>query len=663
MAIQNNLANSSIRKYLPSKLISGIVMTIAPLEGWLYDDGMGDPWWQGAGAAPYRWAITVEISPSFHSSHLTRVPFQYTGTDIQTGMWIFADGEPKAVRIRSITAQSDYSIECVVEDVDRYNTFNDLTQSGIGIFAEARKVCFFEVGDDGYPLFDPMPDGFDTFTINQVESRFRKFNSNNEVRFFQINHGFKESQILKLNPVTRQFENATASDLYVVGTVTAVGPGPNNFYLSPSTKFISNLAPGLPGGVGDMIWLDSTTGDRTIVPSGANPVYIKMTRSVASFGVGSVSNPTTYEGTTIKLNTKEIVFAQPGTNTLSQITSEINNHIAQTGVFAGVGAPPTVVSGTESYPSTTPATVLSFLLNNVPVTVAGPSISFGTSGDLGWWDVIRAINELTQNHGVVASSDPFSGGIILTNNSGNAINLTPVTPEFTSGADKNILDMLGVAASNPGATPDRLMLVRSDGGPITITEVTGTFTYDVGLQSVANGVLPIALVVDKTMNTNENYVVADIDARDALTGLRDGDQVFVQQAEDGEWALYLLVDDSWVKLSDADSANTDANTLTATFDYQATSPIVVGTVSNNSRIANVTVVVTEEFDGGATLSVGIPGQPDVIMSSDIIDLSLVGSYEASSTYTYFGVTEGEIQLVLSASAATKGQAQVVISYL
>ena len=43
MAIQNNLANSSVRKYLPSKLISGTVVSICPLERWLDDDRTGDP--------------------------------------------------------------------------------------------------------------------------------------------------------------------------------------------------------------------------------------------------------------------------------------------------------------------------------------------------------------------------------------------------------------------------------------------------------------------------------------------------------------------------------------------------------------------------------------------------------------------------------------------
>jgi hypothetical protein len=662
MAIQNNLANSSLRKYLPSRVISGLSITVTPLESWLYDDGLGDPWWQGATGAPYRWLLTAEVYVANHSSHVTRVPNQYNGVDIQTGMWVFANGDAKAVRIRSIVSQTDDQIQCIVEDVDRYNTFNDPASSGTGVFSELKNLIFFEVGDEGYPLLDPMPDGFTDSTINQVVSRFRKFNSNLETRFFQLNHGFKEGQVLKIDQTTRQFVNATSNDIYVVGTVTGVGPGPNFFYLAPSTKVISNLSPGLPGGVGDIIWLDPITGDRTNVPSGPNPVYIKLTRAAASFGVGSVPNPTTWEGTTIKLNSHPIIFALPEANSLDDIRNEINSHFTLTGVFAGLGAPPTIQEATVEYPMSTPATDLRFTLNGVQIVVAGPSVTFGTSGDIGWWDVVRSINEQTNAHGVTASFDANTGKLTFVNSSGGNINFANVTPSTTSGADKSFTDMVGVT-SKSGDTPDRLMLVRSDGGPITLTDVMGSFTTDVGLKSVANGSLPLALVVDKTMNSSGNYVVPNIEARDALDNLTTGDQVFVQSAEDGEWALFVLVGVQWIKLADADSASSDANTMIAEFDFESTTPVNIGTVSNNARIANVTIVVSEAFDGTATISVGVPGDPAVIMSSDIVDLTVVGSYETSSSYTYFGVPEGVIQATLDTGGSTQGQAKIIISYL
>ena len=54
----------------------------------------------------------------------------------------------------------------------------------------------------------------------------------------------------------------------------------------------------------------------------------------------------------------------------------------------------------------------------------------------------------------------------------------------------------------------------------------------------------------------------------------------------GEWALYLYDGSSWTKVSDEDSANTDAPTLT----YNVTAPVGGFGNSTNNDMGNVPVV-------------------------------------------------------------------------
>jgi hypothetical protein len=667
MAITNNLTNSSIRKFLPSKVITGFAQTIDPLEGWLYDDGTGDPWWQGAMGTPVRWVLTADIFASNHSSHLTRVPNTYTGLDVQPGMWVFSDADPKAVRIVSILSKSDSSISCVVEDVDRYNTFTDPSISGVGIFSPSSNLIFFENGDDGLPILNPLPPNTNISVVSQVEARFRVFNPTVELRFFQVAHGFKEGQVLKINPATGKFEQATSNDIYLAGTVVAVGPGPNFFYLSPSTKVIENLEPGLPGKAGDIIWIDPVNGDRTTDSEGSLvALYIKMTDSVPCFAVGALDYPSSFHDTAFKLNNELITLnGLEGVADLTTIIDSINAGTNQHGVTAFLGSPANRITGINMYPTATPSGPIEFTLNGIHTIVQTPSVTFGTSGQIGWWDIIRAINEQTNKHGVYSSFDTNTGFVSLENSGGGNIEFVNVYPELTEGDDMTVTDMLGIAASNVAIEPSRLKLVREDGGQIAISDINGSFTTDVGIQSADNGKLPLALVVDKTMSASSSMVVSNLSSMYGLTNVRSGDQVFVQNGvTEGEWELYVRTGETFTKISDYDSAATDANTVTIDVSFDSTSPILLGNVSDGARIVDVSVVITQTFDDpNATLSVGVVDEPEAIMSSAIIDLTVIGSYETGTSFMYSGDADGDVYVFLDAGSSTTGRAQVIVSYM
>lgn len=655
----------SIKKFLPNKVISGDASSLQALESWLYDDGMGDIWWQGANGTPYKWKLTATINPSLHSSHLTRNPKTYDALDITPGMWVMSFAEAKSLRVISILSKTPDTIECIVEDVDRYNTFNDPNQLGLGSFSVPSSIAFFELGDDGLPILSPLPVALDSaIIVGQVEARFRVFNPTAQVRFYQVAHEFQSGDVVRIDGVTKKFVKASADDIYIVGTVTAVGPGPNYFYLSPSTKFITDLAPSLPGSAGSIIWIDPNTKALTTVPNiGKAPEYIQMTDAVPTFSIGTIDNPSTWDGTQFTINKTLVTLTGSSEITSADIISAINATTDEHGCMASLGSPNNTFNGLHGFFSTAIDGQMQFKINGTLITVTGPSIFYGTSGDIDNYDLMRAINELTYIHGVSTSVDPDHGWIIFTNDAGGSIDFENVSPLNSTSTNKNFTDFVGVNANNAPGPASRLKLSRSDGGEIIISNIAGTFTDDVGLQSAENGQRPIALVVDKSISATSTSMVADLTALNAIQNPRSGDQVYVQNGKTyGEWELYVRTGNTWTMIANYDSASTDAKTMTIDVN-NAMEVAMLGNVSTGTRIVNVTVVVTEAFNTQATISVGSTLAPDDIISSDITDLSIIGSYESNTTYIYSGEEDGDLFVHIDPAGSTSGKAKVIVSYL
>jgi len=118
----------------PAKFLECITTTPVGTETWPFDDGTGEDLWYIAGR-PYRWQLELTVDQQSHSSHLTRDPFKYNGLDVNAGDWITGTTSGVAVKIISILSKTETNVSCIVEDVDRFNTFHDATASGNGIFS------------------------------------------------------------------------------------------------------------------------------------------------------------------------------------------------------------------------------------------------------------------------------------------------------------------------------------------------------------------------------------------------------------------------------------------------------------------------------------------------------------------------------------------------
>jgi len=166
----------------------------------------------------------------------------------------------------------------------------------------------------------------------------------------------------------------------------------------------------------------------------------------------------------------------------------------------------------------------------------------------------------------------------------------------------------------------------------------------------------------------KSYVVADITARNALTGLTAGDLVFVTDASGiatdagpGEYAQYMWNGSAFVLLSTLDSAGSDARTQSVTLTSASTGTIALSRAGNGARIVSCTVDVTTPFDGTFEFTVGDSGDNSWIMDANAHDVQAVGSYVITPTTQLTVSAETQINIYVTGSA-TVGSAKVTITY-
>jgi hypothetical protein len=166
------------------------------------------------------------------------------------------------------------------------------------------------------------------------------------------------------------------------------------------------------------------------------------------------------------------------------------------------------------------------------------------------------------------------------------------------------------------------------------------------------------------------YKVDNLAARDDIPAdqLQVGDQIYVADTGNGEWAMYMYagiigVTPTWYKFTDFDSANTDAKTITVDLFYTQNQPLNIYSVGDTARVVDVTVEVLQTFHPTATLTVGDDSDTSRLTDVDDVDLSVLGIYSLSPSYQYGGTGETLVKVYYNQGSSTQGQAKITITYV
>lgn len=645
-----------------NRVISVYVVSASPIASWPYSDYATDPWWSGAANKPYRWQLSVNVSTQMHSSNLTRDDYEYNGLDIYVNDWIAGiSGSPKACKVISVLSKTFNSATFIIEDENRYNTFNDANQLGDGIFTTPGDAIIFQLAEDGLPILDPLPATLTDYRFaSQVQSRFLQYKPSDRVKLQQTSHGFIQGDSISIND-NGDFEKTDPDSISrIIGTIVEVGPGPNFFFIRPNTKVVENILPILPGNAGDFIYADpNNPGDLTVTNTGA-PIYLQLTDAIPTIINGTVINATTSPGYAFRINGETIILSS---TSISSAVSDINLLTLNHKVVASEITAPTiattvgsnlaygVVAGGVPFDATINGVLVNFTTTTSGSGIYGPGFADQN-------DIAADINSASIPN--ITATAVSTSSIQITNTLGGNITIVNGTNDTGGFEFAGTSSVTGLPLLTTGSGSTFLRLTRNDGAGIILNDVVGTPLNDFGITSAQNGKIPVGLVVEQGIRKGDMYVVADITARNALDVLV-GDQAYVINKGDGEWGMYLW-NGSWIVTGTAESATVDSRTVSFILNFSSPTSNIIAEVNGGVRVGFVTVDVLAPFNGSPTLDIGIAGNLNVLLDNNIVDLNTIGTYVATPSYQMGSGVDRNIIATYSAGGATIGQARIAITY-
>jgi hypothetical protein len=415
-------------------------------------------------------------------------------------------------------------------------------------------------------------------------------------------HGFEQGDAVCIEDGSFALSNAENIGRFI-GTVVYPGPGPNQFILRPANGII-DFVPGLPGDVGDYLYpsLDGT-GDLTTNDNSRRPIYMKIADAITTSTTGTGIDPIGTNGDVVEINRIPITLystsSSNGTYGVDEAVALINAETPNHKVTAvKVGAATEVISDIAGQGS-----AYGIVAGYVPfsITINGETVNFTTttSGSAAYGDpTVADANDMVADINAAKVTDIVASivngsEIKLRNNAGGAITIINVSADLNGNNFAGATSVTSLPANTTANTTTfALRLIHEDGGPLTIRDFAGTFLDTAGVMSGQNGRYALGLNIEQGIRSSGTSVVANIMARDALNALV-GDQCYVIDDGNGEWATFTYDGTQWTKVGGERSVATDAKTLVTSYNL-ATKPssvIELGTISTGRKIINIGVEV------------------------------------------------------------------------
>lgn len=643
---------------IPGKVLALNVTEISPKSYWPHNQ-QNDPWWQnGSSPRPYQWTLTATVTTQSHGSHITRDNFEYNGLDVAVGDWIGGASSGLCVKIISVESKFPRTIEVVVEDYLRYNTFRQ--PNGVGIFSLGSAVLF-SLNSHGEPVLDPLPSGIVSSDFySTVLSRFQLFNTTRNILLEQADHSFMVGDLVA---ATDQGFEIVDSDTYkqTIGRVKYLGPAPDQFILEPNRPLV-DYVPDVPGERGDTVFVNSQ-GNLTLSPTGF-PAYLVIEPAVPSVIRGANVNPNLNDVVAVEINSSLVLVS----GNAESMAANINTATANTGVTArAVTSPSRAVTSSLNLTYGITGGFVPFSANIQGVTV---NFTTDTAGQAQFSQAVAIAADMAAdiNSAGIAnvSAESVNGDLVVSDQSGASIIIENVTADARGNNFAGPNSGSGLPLLTPSSTGTQLELERANGGDIIIYDSSEVFERSTGITSSQTGRFTVSIDIHEGLGAASSDVVADLSARNALSpGL--GDQAYVLDAGNGKWALYLWNGSNWEEISNQDLAEVNAKTLIVDVAMpQGEDPysVLAGTLPVGGKIISASFHVDTEFGGGtqpAQARIDIDGV--TVVNNDLSDLSRSDVYVATPSYTNTSSSESNVSVVVNHYGATSGEMQVMITYV
>jgi hypothetical protein len=651
----------------PAKVLSGTADAFTTVSLWPYANAVDDPYWSG-GVNPqyYRWEVTFTVQDRNHGSNLTRTPFSFNAQDIEVGDFVAGALDGKVCQIMSISEKGNNTLTAIVEDRLRYNTFRDPT--GFGLFGTPGPVVFFQINELGFPMLDPIPGDAAADFFTNVMSRFQYMNPLTNYLLEKTNHGFEQGDAICIEDGTFSLSNSENISRFL-GTVVYPGPGPDQFILRPANGIV-DFVPGLPGNVGDYLYpsLDGS-GDLTTNDNSRRPIYMKVADAITTSTTGTGIDPTGVDGDIVEINRVQIpLYSGNGTYTVDDAVTLINAETANHKVTAvKVGAATEVASDISGQGS-----AYGIVAGYIPfsITINGETVNFATttSGSAAYGDpAVADANDMVSDINAAKVADIVASvvngsEIKLRNNAGGAITIVNVSADLNGNnfAGANSVSSLP-ESTLANTTTSALRLMRLDGGPLTIRDFAGQFLDTAGVLSGQNGRYALGLNIEQGIRSGGVSVVANMTARDALNALV-GDQSYVIDAGNGEWATFTYDGQQWTKVGGLRSVATDARTLVLDVDLSTTTGTQsIGFISADRTVISVRVLVTTATTADAEVTVGTSTDTSAFSQARDSILSQIGQYTTNPDYRTSDYTE--VVAEITSPTPGDGQFTIILTYV
>ena len=651
----------------PAKVLSGTADAFTTVSLWPYANATDDPYWSGGNNPQYyRWEVTFTVEDRNHGSNLTRTPFSFNAQDIEVGDFVAGALDGKVCQIMSISEKGNNTLTAIVEDRLRYNTFRDPT--GFGLFSTPGPVVFFQINELGFPMLDPIPGEAAADFFTNVMSRFQYMNPLTNYLLEQTAHGFEQGDAICIEDGAFALSNSNNIGRFL-GTVIFPGPGPDQFILRPANGIV-DFVPGLPGNVGDYLYpsLDGS-GDLTTNDNSRRPIYMKVANAITTSTTGTGIDPIGVDGDIVEINKIQIpLYSGTGTYTLDDAVALINAETANHKVTAvKVGAATEVVSDVAGQGS-----AYGIVAGYVPfsITINGETVNFTTttSGSAAYGDpTVADANDMVSDINAAKVEDIVASvvngsEIKLRNNAGGAITIVNVSADLNGNNFAGATSVSSLPASTPAnTTTSALRLMRLDGGPLTIRDFAGQFLDTAGVLSGQNGRYALGLNIEQGLRSSATTVVANMTGRDALNALV-GDQCYVIDAGNGEWATFTYDGTQWTNVGGQRSVATDARTLVLDVDLSTTTGTQsIGFISSDRTVISVRVLVTTACPADAEVTVGTSSNTSAFTESRDTILSQIGQYTTNPDYRTTSYTEVVAEITNPTPGA--GQFTVILTYV